>query len=115
MMSLRCYMLELMMVIIEEDIKGSKANCIFDFNERLPEAKHVSPVNKILLVCTTCHSHITTDEAGINISHPWLCVKLYAFFMSDILFIFLPSVQHMTLHKASERLFIFSLLNNSFY
>ncbi|XP_074485489.1 interleukin-15 [Sebastes fasciatus] len=41
MMSLRCYMLELMMVIIEEDIKGSKANCIFDFNERLPEAKHV--------------------------------------------------------------------------
>ncbi|XP_044041299.1 interleukin-15-like [Siniperca chuatsi] len=35
-MSLRCYMLELIMVINEEEIVDHKANCIFDFNETLP-------------------------------------------------------------------------------
>ncbi|XP_068445285.1 uncharacterized protein [Clinocottus analis] len=36
MMSLRCYMLELMMVIGEEEIQDKKARCIFDFNATLP-------------------------------------------------------------------------------
>ncbi|XP_042340409.1 interleukin-15-like [Plectropomus leopardus] len=36
MMSLRCYMLELMMVLNEEEVMN-EANCIFDFNERLPD------------------------------------------------------------------------------
>lgn len=40
-MSLRCYMLELMMVIIEQEIKDPKANCIFDFNDGLRETNSV--------------------------------------------------------------------------
>ncbi|NP_001028220.1 interleukin 15 [Takifugu rubripes] len=35
-MSLRCYMLELIMVINEEEIMDNNANCISDFNEILP-------------------------------------------------------------------------------
>ncbi|XP_075888864.1 interleukin-15 isoform X1 [Nelusetta ayraudi] len=36
-MSLRCYMLELMMVIDEEDITGKNADCITDFSDMLPK------------------------------------------------------------------------------
>ncbi|XP_056264660.1 interleukin-15-like isoform X1 [Pseudoliparis swirei] len=36
MKSLKCYMSELIMVIVEEEIQDPKAHCIFDFNERLP-------------------------------------------------------------------------------
>ncbi|XP_020484315.1 interleukin-15 [Labrus bergylta] len=35
-MSLKCYMLELKMVIEEEDIRHKKADCIFDFSDTLP-------------------------------------------------------------------------------
>ncbi|KAF1395370.1 hypothetical protein PFLUV_G00010810 [Perca fluviatilis] len=48
-MSLRCYILELLVVIMEQEIVGPKANCIFDFNDRLPKDNFVSPVNKFLL------------------------------------------------------------------
>ncbi|XP_061574038.1 interleukin-15 [Cololabis saira] len=34
-MTLKCYMLELKMVIYEEDIQDSKASCIFQFSEAL--------------------------------------------------------------------------------
>lgn len=48
-MSLRCYMLELIMVIHEEEIVDNNAECVSDFNDTLPEANSVSPVCKILL------------------------------------------------------------------
>lgn len=44
-MSLRCYMLELMMVIDEEDITGKNADCITDFSDMLPKEHLVSLVN----------------------------------------------------------------------
>lgn len=34
-MSLRCYMLELMMVIKEEEVRTNDAECIFDFSDKL--------------------------------------------------------------------------------
>ncbi|XP_032355706.1 interleukin-15 isoform X3 [Etheostoma spectabile] len=37
MMSLRCYILELLVVIMEEEIVGPRANCIRDFNATLPK------------------------------------------------------------------------------
>ncbi|XP_031132940.1 interleukin-15 isoform X3 [Sander lucioperca] len=40
-MSLRCYIWELLVVIMEEEIVGPKANCIFDFNARLPKDNFV--------------------------------------------------------------------------
>uniref|UniRef100_A0A3Q3FVB0 Interleukin-15-like n=1 Tax=Labrus bergylta TaxID=56723 RepID=A0A3Q3FVB0_9LABR len=47
-MSLKCYMLELKMVIEEEDIRHKKADCIFDFSDTLPsDANYVSPFYKI--------------------------------------------------------------------
>lgn len=68
------------MVIDEEEIKGNHADCINDFNDTLPKANSVSPVlqnppwsvctkvrkKMCLLFLTTCHSCITTEEAGIN-------------------------------------------------
>lgn len=48
-MSLRCYMLELIMVIDEEEIMNNNAGCINDFSDTLPKANSVSPVYKILL------------------------------------------------------------------
>lgn len=42
-MSLRCYMLELIMVIDEEEIMNNDADCISDFNEILPTDNSVSP------------------------------------------------------------------------
>lgn len=41
--SLRCYMLELLMVIDEEDVMGAYADCISDFNADLPTDNSVSP------------------------------------------------------------------------
>lgn len=41
MMSLRCYMLELMMVTDEEDIKNNYTECVYFFTEKLPEAEPV--------------------------------------------------------------------------
>ncbi|XP_068614188.1 interleukin-15-like [Brachionichthys hirsutus] len=41
MMSLRCYMLELIMVINEEEIMDNNAECISDFDETLPEVNSV--------------------------------------------------------------------------
>lgn len=37
MMSLRCYMLELVMVIEEEDIWDNYTKCISDFSDTLPK------------------------------------------------------------------------------
>nr|AZL96432.1 IL-15 [Trachidermus fasciatus] len=34
--SLKCYILELMVVIVEEEIQDKKAHCIFDFNASMP-------------------------------------------------------------------------------
>lgn len=41
--SLRCYMLELLMVIDEEAVIGTYADCISDFNANLPTDNSVSP------------------------------------------------------------------------
>lgn len=41
--SLRCYMLELLMVIDEEAVMGTYADCISDFNANLPTDNSVSP------------------------------------------------------------------------
>lgn len=41
-MSLRCYMLELLMVIDEEDVTGKNAECITDFSDNLPTEYLVS-------------------------------------------------------------------------
>ncbi|CAJ1052462.1 interleukin-15-like isoform X1 [Xyrichtys novacula] len=50
MMSLQCYMLELKMVTVEEEIMDERSDCIFDFYDILPpEATYVSPVYKILI------------------------------------------------------------------
>ncbi|XP_075947504.1 interleukin-15 [Anarhichas minor] len=35
-MSLKCYLMELVMVIIEEEIQDAETHCILDFNEDLP-------------------------------------------------------------------------------
>lgn len=48
-MSLRCYILELIMVIDEEEIVDNYAECISDFSNTLPKTNSVSPVCKILL------------------------------------------------------------------
>ncbi|XP_068177365.1 interleukin-15 [Antennarius striatus] len=41
MMSLKCYMLELIMVIDEEEIVDNKAECISDFDDKLPKVNSV--------------------------------------------------------------------------
>lgn len=41
--SLSCYMLELLMVIDEEAVNGTYADCISDFNDTLPTENSVSP------------------------------------------------------------------------
>lgn len=41
--SLRCFMLELLMVIDEEAVMGTYADCISDFNANLPTDNSVSP------------------------------------------------------------------------
>lgn len=46
MMSLRCYMLELMMVTDEEDIKNRYTECVYFFTENLPKAEPVSYLYK---------------------------------------------------------------------
>lgn len=48
-MSLRCYMLELIMVMGEEEILDNDTDCIHDFNDTLPKVNPVSPVYEILL------------------------------------------------------------------
>lgn len=42
--SLRCYILELIMVIEEEEVLDANAECIVDFVDTLPENHLVSPV-----------------------------------------------------------------------
>lgn len=43
--SLRCYMLELMMVLEELEITDENAECIADFRKQLPEEHFVSPAH----------------------------------------------------------------------
>ncbi|XP_028449391.1 interleukin-15 isoform X4 [Perca flavescens] len=61
-MSLRCYILELLVVIMEQEIVGPKANCIFDFNDRLPKDNFVG--------CRPCEAYslknITVFLDGLN-------------------------------------------------
>ncbi|XP_029288363.1 interleukin-15 isoform X2 [Cottoperca gobio] len=61
-MLLKCYILELMMVINEEEIKDFKADCIFDSYDALPEANAVG--------CPSCEAHslkdITEFLEGLN-------------------------------------------------
>lgn len=52
MMSLRCYMLELTMVIIEEEITDLKANCIFDFKTIIETLPAANPVG-----CPPCEAY----------------------------------------------------------
>ncbi|XP_070780033.1 interleukin-15 [Enoplosus armatus] len=54
MMSLRCYIMELIMVLNEEEVKDNKVNCIFDFNKTLDQqANYVG--------CPPCEAYSLKD------------------------------------------------------
>lgn len=60
-MSLKCYMLELIMVLDEEEIEDQATKCIISFNEFL-QPPNVSSVYKSFLKMSVCSKNAILKE-----------------------------------------------------
>lgn len=82
MMTLNCYMLELLMVLDEENIVGDKVDCIIEFKEKLSnEDNPVSPV--YIFPLTFSHLHFKQEIHPFFVLLVYICIrpKLQSHFM----------------------------------